>query len=176
MAEGIIDVDIICNDIGLDAPLLPSVLRPNSLAVILSSQMRSRGVIFAPFLRLFLLWRVEQYSLKLLERDRTFIRDRAIRRSSMVAVWDQGDWEEEYDNESDQRGTESNCAESTHNSMGVSFSRRGNSNGGDQGRSFVALHLLIDKPAHGELADVRVHEFSFEVQLDRQWPDTRLRR
>ena len=73
----------------------------------------------------------------------------------MVMIWKEGDWEEEEDSEGDQRGSESNCAESTDNAMAVSLPRRANSHGGNQRRVLVALHFLIGKPAHDALAGSR---------------------
>jgi len=43
--------------------------------------------------------------------------------------------------------------------MGVSLSRRGKPYSGNQWRVLVALHLLIDKPAHGALAEGSAYGF-----------------
>jgi hypothetical protein len=71
---------------------------------------------------------------------------------SMVMIWEECDWEEEEDGEGNQRGSESNCAESADNVVAVSWPRRPNSHSGNQRCVLVALHLLIDKPAHDALA------------------------
>lgn len=48
MVNGVVDVDIVCRNATLDAPVLPSVPCPFRLAQILACKMRASSVVLAP--------------------------------------------------------------------------------------------------------------------------------
>ena len=52
MVNGVVDVDTVCRNATLDAPVLPSVPCPFRLAQILARKMRASSVVLAPFTRL----------------------------------------------------------------------------------------------------------------------------
>lgn len=73
-----------------------------------------------------------------------------------VAVWGQGDLEEEYGGHDNQGGEQAKGAEATDNIVLISSSRRGDEDGCNQGSSFVALHVLLVQetcPGHDELEE-----------------------